>query len=104
LVIKNDVDATNEILKESLKQYWINLDLYLKSICSQYEKNPKPVPQSLRKKIVRGLEIVVHVSQNGYMTPSKARKGFTKVGFHTTEAIEDPILGFENSTVNFDVL
>ena len=103
-VIKNGIKVTNEILQDSMKKYWIDLDIYIKSICAQYANDPKPVTHAMREKIVKGLEIIVYVSQNGYMTPSKARKGFTRVGFHTTEKVEFPILGYENSTVDFDVI
>jgi hypothetical protein len=104
VAIKNDTDVTNEVLKEALKKYWFDLDIYLKSICTSYSENPKPLPSSMKDKIFRGLEIIVYVMQNGYMTPSKARQGFTRVGFHTTERLEDPILGYENSTVDFDII
>ena len=102
--IKNDTDVTNEILQEALNKYWIDLDFFLKSVCTIYSENPKPVALAMREKIVRGLEIIVYVMQNGYMTPSKARQGFTRVEFHTTERLEYPILGYENSTVDFDII
>jgi hypothetical protein len=103
-VISSNVDVTNEILQDAMKTYWLNLNEYIKSICTSYATNPKPVSHAMKEKIIKGLEVIVYVSQNGYMTPSKARKGFTRVGFHTTSKVTDPILGFEDSTVDFDLI
>jgi hypothetical protein len=58
-VINNGTDVTNEILQESMKKYWINLDLYLKSISIQYSASPLPVASSMKEKILKGLEIIV---------------------------------------------
>lgn len=101
-VIKFGTNVTNEVLQEGLKKYWVDLDVYLKTISVQYAQAPKPVATAMKEKLGRGFEIIVFVLQNGYMSPSKARQGFTKVGFHTTEKIDDPIFGYENSTVDFD--
>jgi len=102
-VQEDEVDTRNDILRNGLKAYWKDWDLDMKANFPLYNSNPTPLSKGERDKIQLGLEVIVYVMQNdGYTTPQKSRQGFKLCGMHTNEVLDNPILGYENSSIDFD--
>ena len=98
---KREQDTTNEILHAGLESYWKNWLIEMKRISAAEFVLPSSV---FREKVYHVLSTVTYVMQNGYMTPAKSKQAFIDVGAHSTKPVSNPIFGFDNATVDFDLM
>lgn len=98
-------ECKNEVLEKNMKIFWADFVTYLNT-SEELGSIRKMGPTKVYKdKVQYGLNILTYVFQNcGYCCPKKTRDGFQDCGQHVTRPPRFPIPGFEEATVDFDLI